>query len=797
MAETIKGLNIKLGLDTTELNQNLKEITAELKEEQKDLKAINNALKFDASNVSLWKDKQEKLNQTLETTKKKLETQNARLEEAKKAVAIGAISEQEFNAMKRAVQYTEADIAKLNKELETTNAKIKALSAINLDKLAKVGSTMTKYVTAPIVAAGTALTALSVKTMQSADAIADNADKVYLSIEAYQKWSHAFRMLAVDETTMQKAFIKLNGILGDITTGNGEKYNSYLNQLGLTTEDLMGLNPDQAFSLIRDSLSKLKDETLRVAIANELFGDKLGSELAQVIKATASDINNLKSEAEELGLVTKEQADAAGNFTDALDKLKQSMGNLGVRIGAELVPVMQKVVDTIQDKIVPATRNLISWWHNLSNGTKKMVGILLGVLAAIGPLLVIVTKAIPLFTKLKSVLAVFKGGELFAGLSFGKLAIVGLVSALAVLLLKNEKFKELLQKTMETLGQLLAPLGELIGKLVSKLTPVLDVIVKLAEKIIGSLVELLDAIIKPLISILEVVIDVVSVLLDSLIDLIDEILPPVIDLLTMFTDIFISLIPIVKVIINLVGDVLAKALSFLMKVIEPIKKILEVVIGIIGVLMTALVSLVESVIKPLNQILGVLSSIISLLADVFMVLIDILMQILAPVLEIIIAILEPLLALIGVIIEAVVGVMDILMPLIDIILQPLIGQLDFIKYLLEAFSPLLSLIGEVIGAILAPALELLFMLLEPVLWVLQKIIDAIRWIIENVAKAFEGIGKVFKNVGNFFGDLFSGKLFQSNSSSTKNSYTTNNVTVNTTSNTFDINSINKALGGAY
>lgn len=797
MAETIKGLNIKLGLDTTELYHNLKEITAELKEEQKDLKAINNSLKFDASNVSLWKDKQEKLNSTLETTKKKLETQNARLEEAKKAVAIGAISEAEFNALKRSVQYTEADIAKLNKELETTREKIKSLGAINLDKLAKVGSTMTKYVTAPIIAAGTALTALTVKSMQGADAIADNADKIYLSIDAYQKWGHAFKILAVDETAMQKAFIKLNGILGDIVSGNGEKYNDYLNQLGLSTEDLIGLNPDQAFSLIRNSLSKLKDEILRVAIANEIFGDKLGSELAQVIKATTADIDNLKNEAEELGLVTKKQAEAAGKFTDSLDNLKLSMSNLGVLIGTAFVPILQKVVDTVQKKVVPAIRNVIGWWNNLSSGTKKIIGVLITVVASIGPLLVIVAKAIPLFGKLKSVLAIFKSGELLKGLTLGKLAIFGLIAALVVLLLKNEKFRDLLSRTIETLVKLLAPLGELISKLVTKLAPVFDTIAKLIDEIIGSLIELLNAVLQPIIDVLEVVIEVAAVLMEVLTDLIDEILPPIIALLKVFTDIFISLIPIVKVIINLIGDVLAKVLEFLLKVIEPIKKILKVVIVIIGTLINTIVKLVEDVLKPLNQILTVISSVVTLLADVFLVLIDIFLQILAPVLEIIIALLEPLLELIGVIIEAVVGTTDILVPLIDMILQPLIGQLDFIKYLLEAFSPLLNLIGEVIGAILAPALQLLFTLLKPILWVLQKIIDAIRWIVDNVAKAFEGIGNVFKKVGNFFGDLFTGKLFQNNANSTKNSYTTNNVTVNTSSSTFDINSINKALGGAY
>ena len=106
MAETIKGLNIKLGLDTTELEQNLKNITKELREEQKDLKSINNALKFDSGNLDLWKEKQDKLNSILETTKKRLEAQNAKLDEAKKAVQIGAISEEEFNSLKRSVQYT-------------------------------------------------------------------------------------------------------------------------------------------------------------------------------------------------------------------------------------------------------------------------------------------------------------------------------------------------------------------------------------------------------------------------------------------------------------------------------------------------------------------------------------------------------------------------------------------------------------------------------------------------------------------------------------------------------------------
>ena len=75
MAETIKGLNIKLGLDSTELASKLSDLKNELKEQQADLKAINSQLKYDTSNVELWKKKQDKLNETLTLTKQRLELQ--------------------------------------------------------------------------------------------------------------------------------------------------------------------------------------------------------------------------------------------------------------------------------------------------------------------------------------------------------------------------------------------------------------------------------------------------------------------------------------------------------------------------------------------------------------------------------------------------------------------------------------------------------------------------------------------------------------------------------------------------
>ena len=101
MAETVSGLNIKLSLDGHDLENELKDINKELKGQQKDLYAINQKLKYDSSNVTLWREKQAKLNDVLLATKQKLETQNHELIKAKEAVKIGKMSEDVFSKLSR------------------------------------------------------------------------------------------------------------------------------------------------------------------------------------------------------------------------------------------------------------------------------------------------------------------------------------------------------------------------------------------------------------------------------------------------------------------------------------------------------------------------------------------------------------------------------------------------------------------------------------------------------------------------------------------------------------------------
>src|SRR5690606_36333090 len=109
-----------------------------------------------------------------------------------------------------------------------------------------------------------------------------------------------------------------------------------LADLGLTAEDLAGLSPEQQFKLLAERISQIEDPTLKAALAMGIFG-RSGTQLLPLFASGARGIEMLQAEARRLGLtMSGEDAKAAEEFSDALDRLWQVV-NMGVfRVGAAL-----------------------------------------------------------------------------------------------------------------------------------------------------------------------------------------------------------------------------------------------------------------------------------------------------------------------------------------------------------------------------------------------------------------------------------------------------------------------------
>lgn len=107
MAVSYKGLVIKFGGDTTELQSALKKVQQASRDTQSDLRDINKALKFDPGNTELLEQKVKALNSAYGETKQKLDAYKqalAQLESKKQSGAqLTAQEERQYDSLKRAI----------------------------------------------------------------------------------------------------------------------------------------------------------------------------------------------------------------------------------------------------------------------------------------------------------------------------------------------------------------------------------------------------------------------------------------------------------------------------------------------------------------------------------------------------------------------------------------------------------------------------------------------------------------------------------------------------------------------
>lgn len=712
LAETIKGINIKLSLDGKDLDNELKEINKDLKEQQKDLRAINTNLKYDSSNIELWRKKQTNLNEVLNTTKKRLDTQNKALEKAKEGVKLGTVSQEEFRKMQRNISYSEADVKRLNNELERTKGKIKDLGNIKFDNLAKVGSTLTKSITIPILGAVTALTALAMKSANAADALDDTAKKIGMSVEALQEWNHVAKISGSSTQSLENAFIKVNALLGDIALGDVKQFAGIFHVLGISMDELKGKDTDEAFEIIRKKLSKVEDQSLKVALANMLFGDKIGSELLPILNLETEAIDALKNEARQLGIITSEQVQVAGDFTDSLDRLKQSTSAVSMELSMVLLPTMQKIVEGIQNNVIPAVRGWIDWWNYLSDGTKNLITFLIAFVAAVGPVLSIIGKVGPI---LKIVAVALKGvgsAGIFAGVGINAatLGIGALIAIVVMALMKSEKFKELLGKLMETLMRLLEPIMKIVEVLMDVLQPILDIVINIIMKLVDILVPLIDIILAPLI----------------------------------------------------------KQFEFLGRIFEMLAPLIEMVGKVLQAILVPAFKVLEAILMP---ILNLLEKIIGFFEDIF-----------------------NFASNVGDVVGGALGGVG------DAIGGMVSGVGDFIGNIGSKVSGfagnVVSGVSNFVGGTVDKITEFARSAVKGIGDVTKNVVDGVS----NFAdKAKDKVGGIFGKVVGWFSDTFNLKKESKASQTTNNSNATtnNSVTINTSASTFDVDSINKALGGKY
>ena len=358
----IKGITIQIGGDTTDLQKSLSGVDKSLQNTQSQLRDINKLLKLDPKNTELLEQKQRKLGDAIGDTEKKLEALEAASKEAEEALKNGAMTQDQYDGLQREIIETKNNLDDLKQEAKDTEEALSGISRAQdkLDALSKkteeVGKSMTKNVTAPIVAVGTAAYAAFNDVDNGLDEIARKTGATGAELEGLEKIAkEVFSEMPVDIDEVGVAVGEVNTRFGatgqdlkdltkiflEFSSVTGEDVNSSIGSVDKIMEKF-GVDAKQTESV----LGLLTKASQKSGISIGTLTSTLESNGAQ-LKEMGFDLTesvNLLSMLEQNGVdtstamtglkkavanATKEGKSADQALADMIDKIQHAQSDVG------------------------------------------------------------------------------------------------------------------------------------------------------------------------------------------------------------------------------------------------------------------------------------------------------------------------------------------------------------------------------------------------------------------------------------------------------------------------------------
>lgn len=430
MAVTYKGLTIKFGGDTTELQGALKKVQSTAKDTQGALKDINRALKLDPGNTELLTEKAKLLNRAYDETKTKLDAYKSALatleEKQRSGVALTEREQAQYSSLKAQVAICESqlesyadDLKSVSREAEASKTGLYQFGQTvqdNSDKLAKAGKgleTAGKTITGAVGGAATALVGLASRQEENIEQThqldAAWKDAGGTSEQARNSYTLFYKLLGEEDTATEAA-----QNLSRLTTNQQEldKWNNIaagsFSKFGdaLPLENLVEASQETAHTGtvtggLADALNwaTASNEQWSAALsgnqaAQQAFNDAIGQ------GATKEDAFNAAlaacgSEQERSSLITQTLDGLYGeigqtyqdNNKTMLDSREQQaqFNQKLTEAGEAALPVKEKVLElgtTLLEKVTPALESVSDWFQQLSPEQQDLVtNIALGTLA--------------------------------------------------------------------------------------------------------------------------------------------------------------------------------------------------------------------------------------------------------------------------------------------------------------------------------------------------------------------------------------------------------------------------------
>ena len=363
MANTIKGLTVEIGGDTTKLGKALESVNKKSKDLSTELGQVNRLLKLDPGNTTLLAQKQQILAEAISNTRQKLETLKAAEQQVQEQFERGEVSEEQYRALQREIVATENKLKGYENAAAQTAEEVEHLgensddAAEEVDDLGESAEEAGKELDIAGVAVGSFLGNLALDVLRSA-------------VNGIKNLASSVVELGMNFTSSMSEVGAISGATGD----DLQKLEDTAREFGATTVfsasesadalkymALAGWDVEESISGLPGVLNLAAASGMDLAKASDMVTDYLSafglaaSDAEGFADMLAYSQANANTTAEQLGEAYKNSAanlNAAGQDVQTVTALLAAMANQGLKgseAGTALAAIMRDITAKMKD----------------------------------------------------------------------------------------------------------------------------------------------------------------------------------------------------------------------------------------------------------------------------------------------------------------------------------------------------------------------------------------------------------------------------------------------------------------
>lgn len=395
----IRGITIELGGDTSGLSKALKNVNGEIRDTQKQLKDVERLLKLDPGNTELLRQKYQLLNQSIEQTETKLDALKKAEKEVQQQFERGDASEAQYNAIRREIESTQISLRSLRNQAEETDKAIRGIDEKPIEEVKKAAddageslkdagkdaSNFGDYLKANAVTEGAKAIVSGLKDVaeESKELITDlsrleqNAKENAVSADIAKE---AWREFTIQSGEADSAIEGVSNLLqAGFTESNLQK----------AVEGLAGAAQRFPDTLKIESLADSLQETLQTGAATGQFAELL-DRVGYGSEKFSEELEKCTTNAEKQNLALEVLADEGLNRSyEEWKKNNEALyenNEANLALQEQLAELGEKIMPIIT-QIINGVAQLLEWFNGLDSDTQMLILTIIGLVAAIGPLM--------------------------------------------------------------------------------------------------------------------------------------------------------------------------------------------------------------------------------------------------------------------------------------------------------------------------------------------------------------------------------------------------------------------------